>query len=350
MSKGLIVGDMHFGVKANSQEYLNFQLKWIREELVDSIKKNDVEHVIFLGDVNDSRVSLSPLIMKYQRDVFLELKNMFPNVTFHVILGNHDLYYRNTREVHSLTFMSDIGYNVYENNTEVVIDDKKMIFVPWILKDEMEDFKLMLANNNYCCLFGHLEIQGFSMVKGVVDTDGWKHNIFDNCEKVFSGHYHIRSKKGSIQYTGTPYETTFNDAGSTKGIELIDFETMETKFIKSKNIPRHININSEDYPFENINKKLITNNILKVTLCDSLNEVQKIEYIEKCNSLKPFKILYEDSQDSDLKINDQEIASSIKNTEEFLQEYIGIINIEDDNIDKSEIMDLFKQYHAKVLL
>ena len=346
MSNMLIIGDLHFGIKANSQEYLSFQLDWFRNELKYNIKNNNVKHLVYLGDINDSRISLSPLIMKHQRDIFLEMKKEFPEVEHHVILGNHDLYYRNTRDIHSLTFLKDIGYKVYEQNTEVIIEGKKILFVPWILKHEMEDFKLLLANNKYDILFGHLEIQGFAMVKGVLDTDGWRHSIFDNCKRVYSGHYHIRSKKGNIQYVGNPFELTHNDAYSVKGIDMLDLSTMNNKFIKSKYIPRHLKIISSEVPFDQLNKELVENNMLKVILGKDLSEVQKIEYQERINSLKPFKVIYEDQEDLEMRVNDVEIQNSLKDTLSFLEEFLGIVDIE-ENIDKSEIMDEFKVYFNK---
>ncbi len=349
MSNMLIIGDLHFGIKANSQDYLDFQIKWFKDELYKTIKDNDVKYIVFLGDINDSRLSLSPLVMNYERDLFIDLKNTFPNVEYHVILGNHDLYYKNTREVHSLNFLKDIGYIVHEDFTSLTIENRKMFFVPWILKEEMDDFKLMLAENKYDCLFGHLEINGFTMVKGVVDKDGWSHSIFSNCDKVFSGHYHLRSKKGNIQYVGTPFEISQNDSGNVKGIDLLNLETMETKFIKTKNTPKHLSFNSYTYPIDKINKKLINNNILKISLGNSLSESDKVEYIEKVNSMKPLRVIFEDESDSELVVNDKQIQESLKNTEEFLNEYINLIDI-DSSIDKDDVINDFKEYYKKAVI
>jgi hypothetical protein len=350
MSKAFIVGDLHFGVRANSQEYLKFQVDWFRNELFPNIEKHGVDHVIFLGDVNDSRISLSPLIMKRERDLFIELKNKFPEVDFHVILGNHDLYYKSTREVHSLDFMSDIGYNVYEDPTELVVDDRNLLFLPWILKDELNDIQLRLAENKYDCVFGHLEIQGFPMMRGILDKDGLEKSIFDNCGKVFSGHYHLRSKKGKIQYVGTPYQISRSDEGDQKGIELIDFDTMKSKHIKSKHIPLHLSFSSSLQPFDSLNKTLVTNNMLKITLGKELSEVQKIEYVEKINSLRPFSVVFEDEEDASLVVNDKEIQNSLKDTLSFLDEYCGIVNVEDDDVDISEIREKFREYFNKAHL
>ena len=346
MSKAFIIGDLHFGVRANSQEYLKFQLDWFRDELIPNIEKQEVEHLIFLGDINDSRISLSPLIMKRERDMFLELKNRFPKVTFHVIIGNHDLYYKSTREVHSLEFLSDIGYNVYNEATDVEIDGRNLLFLPWILKGEIGEIQLRLAENDYDCVFGHLEIQGFPMMRGILDKDGLEKSIFDKCGKVFSGHYHLRSKKGKISYIGTPYQLSASDSGDQKGIELIDFETMKTKFIKSKNIPLHLSFSSTTHPFDTLNKSLVTNNMLKVTLGNELSETQKIEYIEKLNSLRPFRVVFDDQEDSDLIVNDQDIQASLKDTLSFLQEYCNIIEM-DEGVEKSDIMDSFTEYYRK---
>jgi len=183
-------------------------------------------------------------------------------------------------------------------------------------------------------------------MRGILDKDGLEKSIFDNCGKVFSGHYHLRSKKGKIQYVGTPYELSHSDSGDQKGIELIDFDTMKTKHIKSKHIPLHLSFKTEDHTFEELNKSLVTNNMLKITLGKELSETQKIEYIERVNSLKPFKVIYEDAEDTELVVNDKEIQESLQDTLGFLKSYLGIIEL-DEGIDKSEIMDKFSDYFTK---
>jgi len=76
MSKITIVGDLHFGVRNNSQKYLDFQTKWIEDELL----KVKSDHIVFLGDTYDNRTSLSPVIINSVLELFKKIKKNFKNV------------------------------------------------------------------------------------------------------------------------------------------------------------------------------------------------------------------------------------------------------------------------------
>jgi hypothetical protein len=53
--KELIIGDMHFGVKSNSIEWLTKQCALLNTQVTEIIKKGDIQRVVFLGDVFDVR-------------------------------------------------------------------------------------------------------------------------------------------------------------------------------------------------------------------------------------------------------------------------------------------------------
>ena len=51
--------------------------------------------------------------------------------------------------------------------------------------------------------------------------NGFKH--FDKFERVYSGHYHMRSNKENIFYLGNPYEMYWNDVNDRdRGFHLFD--------------------------------------------------------------------------------------------------------------------------------
>ena len=52
---------------------------------------------------------------------------------------------------------------------------------------------------------GHLELNGFEAVPAVYEH-GDDPSPYEKFEMTFSGHYHNRTKRGSIQYLGNPYQ------------------------------------------------------------------------------------------------------------------------------------------------
>lgn len=343
--KMIIIGDIHAGVRNNSTKYLGFQEKWFKEELFPAIKNNNCKHVIFLGDIFDSRNSLSPIILQKVRELFKELISL--GVQCYVVMGNHDIFYRNNKTVHSLDILTDQGVIVYDNPTQVTIENKNILMLPWIVKDEIEDVKKLLVNDNYDLCFGHLEINNFDKVKGVTEKEGLPTELFANCKKVFSGHFHLKRNSGNIQYTGTPYELTWNDYEDQKGIYLLDLETLDADFIPTKNTPKHIKISNKSHTIGDIKSEIITNNIIRVTFDENISEANKIDFIEKINSLEPIVCTVEDEIFGNFN-SDEDIETDIKDTLGFLQEYIEIIELPEE-FSKKILFEKIQEIYNKCL-
>jgi hypothetical protein len=140
----------------------------------------------------------------------LELLNeAFDNVYF--IAGNHDLYYRENRSVHS------IAWGDYLPNIKIVdeiIDTGNVTLCPWLVGDEIQECK----NFNTKYVFGHFELPDFymnSLIKmpkhGEFDVE-----YFEKTEKVFSGHFHKRQVRGNVIYIGNAFPHNYSDVGDTQ--------------------------------------------------------------------------------------------------------------------------------------
>ena len=343
MSRIIAVGDLHFGVRNSSPLYSDYQLKWIREELFKLLQKDD--YVYILGDIFDNRTSLSPLILNIVEDVFTEMCSIVKPSRVRIIVGNHDTYFRNTKKIHSLRFLRNLGCKIYDKITEEEIDGKKLLILPWITKDDRDEAIKVLATNNYDICMGHLEINGFQMTKGIVEKNGLSVENFANCKLVLSGHFHLRGLDKNIKYVGTPYEMDWGDYLSDKGIDIVDIDTLQTKFVESVNIPRHIKVKTKDYTIDKITKELISNNFVEVRFHDRITELEQINIIEKVNSLNPLSVAFDDEKTIEV-IENVEIHTSIKDTMGFLKEYIDIIELPQE-IDKqllvSKLVDIYKR-------
>jgi DNA repair exonuclease SbcCD nuclease subunit len=344
VKKLAIVGDLHFGIRNNSQQYLRYQSEWIENELKRITDKSKCDSVFFMGDVLDNRTSISPLIMKEVRRLFKKLAQTYKNVF--VLLGNHDIYYRTTKEVHSLEFLKDQGVTLFEDTTEITFNnDKKCIILPWITKQDELEVQDLLVNNNYDYCFGHLEINNFEMIKGVVEKDGLRQDLFENVGKVFSGHFHLRRKSGNIDYVGTPYELDWGDMGEDKGVTVLDVATTKEKYVKTKDAPVHIRLNSRDIALDDLDGDTVTGNFIQLKFHDGITEVERIDYIERINSLNPISFTTDEgnsfSFDSD---DDSVLESSIKDTMGFLTEYLDIIEIP-EGLNKKEIVNRLEELY-----
>ena len=337
-----VIGDIHFGVRGNSQQILEAQEHWFLEELMH--KTEGVSELVFLGDIFDSRSSISPIVMKSARHIFNVLCQNFSKV--HVILGNHDIYYRNTKDVHTLDILSDQGAIVYENHTEVNIGGKDCLMLPWIAnKPELEEVSKTLVNNKYDYAFGHLEVNEFQKVRGVFEREGMPTDMFANCGRVYSGHFHLKDIKKNINYVGTPYELTWNDYKDEKGFWIVDTDKESETFVASETTPRHLKIHTKKTGIKKVTKKLVKNNILKL-IFDNETEVEKINFIEKINSMEPFSLTVDDGENPMFATDEgASIESDIKDTLTFLGDYLDMVEVPEalnKKVLKEKLEEIYK--------
>ena len=142
---------------------------------------------------------------------------------FFMFVGNHDLYYKDKRDISSTEFAKHIpGIDIVDNFTEV--DD--VALVPWLVGDEWK--KISKCKARY--MFGHFELPHFYMnaMVQMPDTGELKAEHFKHQEYVFSGHFHKRQQQGKIHYIGNAFPHNYADAwDDARGMMILDRENNE---------------------------------------------------------------------------------------------------------------------------
>ena len=143
-----------------------------------------------------------------------------------MILGNHCTYYKNTNKINSPELLLDKydNINVYAEAEEIKLGSKTFLMLPWINKENKENVFKILETSNADILCGHLELAGFEMTPGLMMDHGMDRNLFHRFNRVWSGHYHHKSKHGNIQYLGNPYQIYWNDYKDQRGFHIYDTE------------------------------------------------------------------------------------------------------------------------------
>ena len=203
--KAAVCTDIHFGAKSNSevhnQDCLNF-IDWF----IIKAKQENCEIAIFCGDWHNSRASINISTLQYSLRALEKLSAAFDRVFF--IPGNHDLYYRDRRDITSVAWAQHIP-NIHIVN-ESIYTEGDVAIVPWLIGDDHK--KLGKVNAKY--MFGHLELPHFLMNAKVAMPDHGeiKSEDFRGVEHVYSGHFHIRQKQGNITYIGNCFPHNYADA------------------------------------------------------------------------------------------------------------------------------------------
>ena len=132
-----LITDTHFGARNDSLIFSDFFRKFYENVFFPTLKERGISDVIHLGDVVDRRKFINYKTLNSMKEIlFIPLKEMGGNIK--IIVGNHDIYYKNTLAVNSMTELTKgmSHVTVYDKPTEVSLtDDHKVLFVPWICDD-----------------------------------------------------------------------------------------------------------------------------------------------------------------------------------------------------------------------
>jgi DNA repair exonuclease SbcCD nuclease subunit len=196
--------DIHFGLKSNSQTH-NQDCEDFVDWFIAEAKAAGCETGIFLGDWHHNRNSLNITTMDYTLRSLEKLGKAFDN--FYFFPGNHDLYYKDKRDIHSVEFGKYVPGITIVNEITTIGDTT---LVPWLIGDEWK--KMEKVKSRY--VFGHFELPLFYMnaMVQMPDHGELQATHFKNPEYVFSGHFHKRQAKQNIVYIGNAFPHNYADA------------------------------------------------------------------------------------------------------------------------------------------
>ena len=196
--------DIHFGLKSNSSTH-NQDCEDFVDWFIAEAKAAGCETGIFLGDWHHNRNSLNITTMDYTLRSLEKLGQAFDN--FYFFPGNHDLYYKDKRDIHSVEFGKYVPGITVVNEITTIGDTT---LVPWLVGDEWK--KMEKLKSRY--VFGHFELPLFYMnaMIAMPDHGELQGSHFKNPEYVFSGHFHKRQAKANIVYIGNAFPHNYADA------------------------------------------------------------------------------------------------------------------------------------------
>ena len=203
--KVAVCTDIHFGLKSNSlvhnQDCSDF-IDWF----IATAKANGCETGMFLGDWSHQRAAINMQTLQYSLRSLEKLSKAFDR--FYFIPGNHDLYYRDKRDIYSTEWARHIPNIVIVND---FFQDGDVIIAPWLVGDDHKRLAKMSARY----MFGHFELPHFKMNAMVEMPDHGELKVenFSGIESVYSGHFHLRQSKRNINYIGNCFPHNFADAG-----------------------------------------------------------------------------------------------------------------------------------------
>lgn len=231
--KAAVFTDIHLGLKGNSKVH-NDDCEEFVDWYIKQAKANGCETGIFCGDWHHNRNSLNLTTMDATIRSMEKLGSSFEQFFF--FDGNHDLYYKDKRDVNSTAFAKHIPGITF---IDEIITKDDVTLVPWLVGEEWK--KIKNIKSKY--MFGHFELPSFYMnaMVQMPDTGELKSEHFENQEYVFSGHFHKRQKQGKVHYIGNAFPHNYADAWDDKrGMMILDKENnKEPEYINWQDCPKY---------------------------------------------------------------------------------------------------------------
>tara|TARA_B100000424_G_scaffold266850_1_gene258657 strand:- start:1687 stop:2697 length:1011 start_codon:yes stop_codon:yes gene_type:complete len=332
--KAAVFTDIHFGLKGNSKTH-NLDCENFIDWFIEQAHIHNCESGIFCGDWHHNRNHLNLTTMSATIRSLEKLGNNFDN--FFIFTGNHDLYYKDKRDIHSINFSKHIPGITLLNN---FYQEDDVALVPWLVDDEWK--KIPECKAKY--MFGHFELPNFymnAMVK-MPEHGELRNSHFKNQEYVFSGHFHKRQQQKNIHYIGNAFPHNYADAwDDERGMMILDRENNQSPvYITWHEAPKYRTTSLSKLldPKNNIIK---SNMYLRVTidLPISYEEAQFIKetYINQYNcrevTLIPKKQIEEISTELDI--------SKFESVDEIVSKEINAID--SDSFNKKLLLDIYNE-------
>jgi DNA repair exonuclease SbcCD nuclease subunit len=323
--------DIHFGLKSNSSTH-NQDCEDFVDWFIDEAKKEGCDTCIFLGDWHHNRNSINLITLDTSMRCLEKLGAAFEQ--FFWFPGNHDLFYKDKRDIHSSAFGRHIpGVTVVDSVTTL----GDVTLVPWLVGDEWK--KMKEIKSKY--VFGHFELPLFYMnaMVQMPDHGELKSDSFNGPDYVFSGHFHKRQNQGKIWYIGNSFPHNYADTwDDERGMMFMDwggepqfrawpdapkFRTIKLSrlidekddLMKSKMYLKvHLDI---DISFEEAN-------FLKETFINE-HDIREISLIQEKDNLEG---IVEDATDAKFESVDQIVTEQL-------------INIESEQFDKKLLLEIY---------
>ncbi len=338
-----IITDTHFGARNDNQNFSDYFYKFYNELFFPTLEERGITTCIHMGDVMDRRKYVSYKTATDFRQKFLERFQQL-SIDLHMIIGNHDTYYKNTSEVNSMQELGNVG-TVYTDPKVVEFDGLPIVLMPWINANNYDKSMDILKTANADILMGHLEINGFAMNAGQMLCEGsWDRSEFKRFETVFSGHFHHKNDDGHIFYLGTPYEIYWSDYNDPKGFHIYDTETRELeRVINPYTIYQKIYYDDTENDYSKHDVTKYKDHYVKLIVVNKKDLYGFDKFTDKLLAADAYEVkIIEDFSELDADNVSDAIVENSEDTVTILEKYVDELDI---NLDKKRLKSTMKSLY-----
>ena len=344
-----LITDTHWGVRNDNSAFLDNNKKFLDDIFFPYLDTHGIDTVIHLGDLVDRRKYLNINTAKRLREDFISPLHR-REIRPHLIIGNHDTYFKNTNSVNSIREIYGNDFRIFESAKEIVFDGVPILFIPWICDDNRDETLRIISTTNAQICMGHLELAGFEMYRGSPVSHGDDRGLFGRFDMVLSGHYHHRSSAGNIHYLGSHAEFTWSDYDDPKGFHILDTETRELAFIENPfKMFRKMWYNDKDVTTEDLLDRDFSKYAgayVKLIVQGKDNPFAFDLFTTKLYEANPIEVvIVEDHRNMDT-IDENDLLNEAEDTLTILSKYIGTL---ETSVDTKELDNLMHSLYNEAM-
>lgn len=340
------ITDTHIAFKKSNINFHNYFEKFYSNIFFPELEKRNIKTVIHLGDAFDNRKGIDYWGLEWaQRVVYDRFRDL--GITVYQICGNHDSTMRSTNKYNAIgTLLRD-----YDNVVPIVepeehcFCEENILFLPWICKDNEEKTFKLLQETSAKFIFGHLELTGFTLFPGQLNTHGgMSTERFKGFERVFSGHYHTRSNDGKIFYLGNPYQMFWSDVDDERGFHVFDTKTYDLEFVQNP-YKIYTKLYYNDSSLDEITPDKVSGKYVKLIVKNKSNQSNYETFVSKLTSLDiiDLKIIETNIIDNiNVDIDNIEVEDTLTTLNKYVDEF-------DFNLDKSMVKKILHQIYQEAI-
>lgn len=348
--KILVLGDIHIGARNSSSVFRELFRTYFRDRMFPLVEQHGIKTIIQLGDFFDNRNSVS------LHDINYVLKEFLPQLEasgahMYVLAGNHDVAFKNTNKVHSLSILeTSPNVTVVHDHVESLrTEAKTFVLCPWINNENqeqlMEEIKCYATKKHILC--GHFEFNGMRMNKSSKPCeDGLDPKQFSKFDRVISGHFHHPSTYGNVSYMGSVFHLTWQDHNDSKFIYIYDtnkdeFEPVENPYSLFTEFDFHVhdlNEVSEDDLIDMCRGKFV-----RIVIDAEYKRVDLKDMIHRIEKVKPLSVDVIDNTIIDVETveADEVELSETKEVDDYVEEFLQ------ESPNKAILVSMFNEIHEE---
>ena len=344
-----IITDTHFGARNDNVNFNDYFYNFYEGQFFPYLQQNNIKNVIHLGDVMDRRKFISYRIAKDFRERFI-LPFQVLDINLHMLVGNHDIFFKNTNDVNSLQELVDGRFkkiHLYAEAQEVNFDGLPILFMPWINSQNYIYALGMIDETKAQICMGHLDINGFAMNKGqILAEHGMDKSEFQKFDTVMSGHFHHKNDDGQIYYLGTPYEIYWNDYDDPKGFHIFDTETRELeRIVNPLTIFEKIYYDDSKTDYSTIDVEKYKNKYIKLIVVNKKDLYGFDAFVDKLLKIDTYEVkIIEDFTDLDANSVSDDIVNNSEDTLTILNKYVDELDV---SLDKNRLKNTMKSLYTE---